>query len=74
MAHAGTLVTVGGAAYLVAQATGKPCSADTIRYHADLDRLPSQRTASGLRLFRPADVVRFAEELRRERERPSGPG
>jgi len=73
MAHAGALVTVGGAAHLVAQATGKPCSVDLIRYHADLDRLPSTRTANGLRLFRTSDVVRFAETLRRDRERTPSP-
>jgi DNA-binding transcriptional MerR regulator len=55
------LVTVGGAAHLVAQTTGQPCSPDRIRYNAGLGRIPSTRTASGIRLFRPDDVLRFAQ-------------
>jgi DNA-binding transcriptional MerR regulator len=57
------LLTATGAAHLVSSRTGRPCSPDTIRYHADRNRLPSLRIANGTRLFRPDDVQRLAETL-----------
>lgn len=42
-------------------------SADMMRVHADAGHLPSLRTISGRRLFKRADVERFAEQRRAAR-------
>ena len=49
----------------VARLLGK--SAEAVRYYEKIGRLPSLRTAAGIRLFRREEVDRFAATFQRTR-------
>ncbi len=59
------LLTATGAAFEVARVSGRPYSPDAVRYHAARGRIPSIRTAGGVRLYRSSDVRAFAGRLAR---------
>ena len=63
------LLTATGAAHLISAENKRPFSPDGVRYHSNQGHLPTVRTASGVRLFRPADVRQLARTLAGQTER-----
>jgi hypothetical protein len=63
------LLTSGAAAHLMTELAGRPYGPGVVRYYATVGRLPAQRTTTGLRLFREADVRRLAADLAEQRPR-----
>lgn len=62
-------LTIVGAVRLLHE-LGTPMGEMNLRRLATAGALPCERTASGVRLFRPADLVAFAE-ARAQRRRPA---
>ena len=63
------LLEISDAADVIAALSGRPITGDGVRYFERLGRLPCVRTARGVRLFRRADVERFAAERQVSRRR-----
>lgn len=62
-------LTSGAAAHLITEIVGRPYGPGIVRYHESKGRLSAERTTTGVRLFRAADVRKLAEGLAERRSR-----